>query len=314
MAFRSTVDSFDWNTLAATWECPKKGLKKQIIDFKFKSMIKATEISKCLIEISDIKNLNNRDSNYLTQSNDGKAFWTELGTALTPVDRYIEIFLQQMFVGEKSLCSIETKQNPSLPIQFVIYLKDIEFINYLFRLNVKEMYNLALKFKENGVLMFKKNYIKFAHEYFCRSAKCLISFKPFDGLTKKIDGVTPKEMNDLLQTVQLNIAACLIKENESYENVIFLTQFVDDNNQSYNAGSGNNSKVEVVSDKAIYRRAYAFYQIKMYDDAKRTLEKIPNYKENKQLLDLYNKIREDSIKEKDKYKQLVGKMFASGTH
>lgn len=44
------------------WTCSKNGLRKELIDFTFNSMTKATEISKCLVNISDVKNLEDRES------------------------------------------------------------------------------------------------------------------------------------------------------------------------------------------------------------------------------------------------------------
>lgn len=270
------------------WTCSKNGLRKELIDFTFNSMTKATEISKCLVNISDVKNLEDRETNYL--NNEGE-FWIQLGTAVTPTDYYTEIFLQQMFTGERSRCYIQTKSG--VQIEFTVKMLKIEFINYLYKLTVVEVYQLALQYKQNGVTMFKK-YPKFAQEYFCRAAKCLISYQPFDVLTESSEHVNPRDLQSLFENLQTNIAACLVKEGR-YEDVLHVTEFVEQNN-------------EQVSDKAIYRRALALCNLNKYEEAKELIEK-SNYAENKEFCGLYDRIKNEWRRSDERYTNMVKKMF-----
>ncbi|XP_055378473.1 uncharacterized protein LOC129610118 [Condylostylus longicornis] len=282
---------YDFNKNAKSYECPKKGIKKEVVSFNYQSMTKPTEISRCLVIIDDIKNLNNRESNYLSAKLKTE-FWIELGSAVTALDYYVEIILQQMFQNETSRCYIKTKAGEE--ITFIIKLIKIDFKGYIFELNLKDAYELSKKYKENGVLMFKK-YPKFAQEYFCRAAKILLSYGPFDDLSEENDGVEAELLKKLLQNLKLNISACLIKE-QRYEEVVFLTSFVEENSENI--------------DKAIYRRALALHNLKEFKKAKEVIEKSKTFRKNAELVNLHTKILNDWKTNDHNYKNVVRKMFS----
>lgn len=280
----------DWY-VGTEWNLERKGLGKKVLAHQFSKLEKPYVISKVTISIEKVDNLNGRESVYLTEDKLNQDQCMEMGTALCPVDYYLEMLVQQMLVGEKSLCTIKTKDETYISI--IISLKSIQESKEIQKLTVPEMYNLALKYKENGVKIFK-TYPVFAHEYFVRAAKCLISFKDFEGLTKKRDGMAGKDMHDLLIQVQTNIAACLLNAKR-YDDVIYQTKFVD----------GQNTP----SEKSVYRRAMAYYQMSEFDLAQKTMEKVPDFKNKKEFANLYQKAIDSKKSSDANYKGMVKKMF-----
>lgn len=284
----------DW-IIGQEWKDSKRGLYKKVLALNFEKVQKPTEISTCRVKISKTANLEDRPSLFLHQNNE---FDIEMGTAVTPVDCYIEIIIQNMLLGETSHAQIETKKSNE-PIKFEICLIAISPTKYLFQLSVKEIYELAQKYRANGVAMFKAH-PKFAHEYFSRAAKCLISFKPFDVLTKESNGMDGTEIEALLQTLKTNLAACLLQEQRN-EDVLYLTDFVD------SIPSTDVAQCE----KAIYRRALALYNVKDYDKVLETLKMVDKIQEKKEFLALYNRTKQTWKKEEDHYKTIVQRMFSN---
>lgn len=276
------------------WEDPKRGLRKEVINFRYCTIVKASELSKCMIDILHIENLDPKvhKTNYISDENVGKEMWVPIGHAVTPVDCYLEEFLKQMLTNETSKCFINTKSHGT--IIFTIRLKRIEFGGYYYEQDAIKMFDLAKHYKENGVKMFKE-YPLFAHNYFSLAAKCLLAF----GTINEIDEVlkdTPlkkKEWEELVQNVYLNISACLIKERR-FDEVIPIMDFVN--------------KQEAPSDKAVFRLATAYLNIYRYEEAKKTIEKI-DYKNNKELVQLMTKIQQDWKCSHDKDKDMVKKML-----
>lgn len=170
------ADDYDVNERLVTqiWLDEKKGLKKQLLSFKFEVMTKVTDLGRCLVEISDVENPKNHLSKLLDFESLNDEVWVQIGSSLTPIDCYIECFLKEMFIGEISKCSITTK---SSIISFVLKMKQIEFKGHHFEKSADEMYHLAKEYKENGVIMFKE-YPLFAQNYFNLAAKFLLSYLP----------------------------------------------------------------------------------------------------------------------------------------
>jgi len=271
------------------WKLETKGLRKKVLAIDFKALDKPDQVSKVVVRIDQVQNLNGRPSKFLLSPEESTEL--EMGTALTPVDYYVELLIRQMIVGQQALCSIRTKNDE---ISFVVTLEDILESQEIQKLNVKEMYILALRYKENGVIMFKA-YPQFAHDYFSRAAKCLISYKPFDNLSLKQDGVAQSDMQSLFLQIQTNLAACLLLQKR-YEDVIYQTRFV--------------MTMAEPSEKSIYRRAMAFFHIEDFEQAQKTIEKIPNYQEKKEFLQLYLRIAESWKSSNDRYKHVVQRMFS----
>lgn len=278
--------------IGTEWQMERKGLHKKVLDLTFSKVDKPHAIAKVIINVDKVENLNGRQSAYLTEEKVMQDQSMEMGTGLFPIDCYLEMFVQQMIVGETALCTIKTKKAGE-EVRVTLKLKDIQDSKSIHTLNVPEIFDLALKYKENGVKMFK-SYPVFAHEYFAKAAKCLISYKEFENLTKKEDGVAGKDMNDLMLQIQTNLAACLLSAKR-YDDVLYQTKFVE--------------TMSAPLEKSIYRRAMAFYQKKDYDLALKTMEKAKDYKSNKDFVNLHQKIIESRKSSDAVYKGMVQKMF-----
>jgi hypothetical protein len=273
------------------WEDKKRGLKKELVSFEFRSIVKANDLAKCLVEIQAVENWDpeRHRSNYLTKV--GEEFWWKLGSAVTPVDCYIEIFLKEMLTNEISKCSISTKSGT---IEIRLHLKRVEFSSHYHEKSTEEIFKIAKKYKENGVKMFK-DYPLFAHDYFNKAAKCLLSYSPFDGIDEFLigSGLYKKDFEDLLENLYLNISLCLIKQ-ERFEEVLHILKFVVEQDSP--------------SEKAIFRLATAHFHLKQFDLAKSTIELI-DYKNNKDLLQLFGKVQQHSKADDVRYSNMVRKMF-----
>lgn len=285
------VHKMEWY-VGTEWQLERKGLHKKVLAHDFTKLEKPHAVAKVIICVEKVENLNGRESIYLCEDKLNKSQCMEMGSALSPVDYYLEMLVQQMVIGEKALCTIKTKEAGN-EIRITLSLREIQESKPIHKLSVPEMYHLALKYKENGVKMFK-TYPVFAHEYFARAAKCLISFKEFEGLTKKRDGMAGKDLYELFVQIQTNLAACLLNAKR-YEDVIYQTNFVDKQNSP--------------SEKSVYRRAMAYYHLSEFDLAQKTIEKIPNYEEKKEFNNLYHKVVECRKTSNANYKGMVKKMF-----
>lgn len=283
----------DKHLIDNVWEDKTKGLRKELLDFQFTTIVKASELSKCLVEVLEIQNFNSEShkSNYLSADTIEKEFWIEIGHGLTPIDCYIEIFLQQMLTNETSKCTIATKSSGD--ISFTLRLKQIEFGGYYCEQSSTEMFELAKLYKDNGVKIFK-SFPLFAQNYFNLAAKCLLPFNPSDDINACDSDLKKEEFEELLQNVYLNIAACLLKQ-QRYEDTVHVLKYT--------------VSQENPSEKSIYRLAQAFFHLKQYTNAKNTIERT-NFKNNKELAQLMTKIDEHLKVDHDEYSNMVKKMFA----
>lgn len=277
------------------WTDDKKGLNKELVSFRYQSVTKANDLSKCLVSITGIKDLfDEHDTKYLRDVNAANEYWIKITEALTPIDCYIELFLKRMMIGETSRCSITTKAG--VIISFSIHLIRIEFGGYMYAKDLHTVATLAQRYKENGVKMFKK-YPLFSHDYFNKAAKILISCEPFETLAERESGMVeanPVKLRELLENILMNISACLIKQ-ERYDEAAHVMKFAD--------------RTENVSDKAIYRRASALYYWGKLDDARKTIERI-NYKDNKECLSLHVNISKKLAQSDQKYRCMIKNMFS----
>lgn len=280
--------------LVQTWEDVNRGLRKEIVAYKFLTLTKPTKISKCCVSLTSIAGLkDHHESTHLT-TGDRFEHWITLGDAVTPIDCYIDVFLQQMFVGETSNCAITTKSGDA--VTFQIKLMKIEFGGYIYELDHKRVIDLAHKYKDNGVKMFKK-YPLFAQVYFNRAAQLMISLLPFDKLDERDntenDTFDAMELRVFLENIYMNIAACLIKQAR-YEEALHVLKFTE--------------RPDDVPEKALYRRAMAHFMYGQLDDAKETIERT-NYKDNKDSLALFNDILVKWKASNQNYSQMCKKMF-----
>uniref|UniRef100_A0A182N5E0 Bride of doubletime-like TPR domain-containing protein n=1 Tax=Anopheles dirus TaxID=7168 RepID=A0A182N5E0_9DIPT len=170
----------------------------------------------------------------------------------------------------------------------------IEDQKYYHDLSVAETLALAKRCKENGVTMFPK-YPLFAHAYFSQAAKCLLTWSPIDQLDPAIEGAsTLEDMQSLLETLYLNIAACLIKQNR-FDEVLHVLRYTD--------------QQENPSAKATYRKALAQFKVKQYGEALATLARI-DFTTSKECVALHKQIVQTRQQEDSQYNSMVKKMFA----
>lgn len=276
------------------WSDEKKGLRKELIAFKFQSVTKPNELAKCCVAITEVNGLKEHHaSQYLRDEHRNLDYWITINDALTPIDCYVELFLKRMLIGETSRCSIKTKSGDY--ISFVIRLIRVEFNGYYYSKSLAELVTLAQHYKENGVRMYK-NYPLFAQDYFNKAAKILISCEPFETLKERDSGeADPAQLRELLETIQSNICQCLIKQ-ERYDEAAHVMEFAD--------------RAENVPEKAIYRRANALYLLGKLEDAKTTIERIKNYKDKKECLLLHTNIVEKMKQSDSNYRKMIKNMFA----
>lgn len=272
------------------WWDEERGMRKKIIHLDYSSMEKPSMLSKCHILISQIENPHGYESNYLKEAESV----IEIGYPTTVVDYFIEEFLKQMLVGEKSHCSIVPRSGPET--SFILELKLNHSECPWFKLTVKEIYEHAKKTKEAGVVMFK-NCRPIAQVLFNHAAKCLLSFAPFEALTIKTEEIDGEELQQLLDNIYTNIAACLLKEKR-YDDVIDLLKNI-----------AERSDQQPLPEKAIYRLALAHFYIKQYDEAKAQIERL-DYKENATFRNLHTDILTEINAYKTNYSSMVKKMFA----
>lgn len=272
------------------WVDDEKGLRKQLINFSYKSMKKPSELSRCLVKISDVSDLGERDSIFLQPSEPGSEQWINIGSSLTPIDFYVEQLLLQMLPNERSRCTISCKSGT---VSFVLELLKIDNNEYYFSRSSSQMLTLAKQYKENGVKCYPKHPL-LAHQYFNRAAKCILSFTPLENLDPALEGAdTIANMKSLLETLNLNISACLLKQNR-FEDALHVLEYVD--------------RQDNPTPKAIYRRALAQFHVKQYTEAIRTLQRI-DYTTSKECSTLYRNIMTTSEKDQAKYNNMVRKMF-----
>lgn len=274
----------------SVWVDDGKGLRKELIAFSYRSMKKPSELSRCLVKISEVTDLGARESNILKTGESVNEQWISMGSSVTPIDYYVEQFLAQMLTNERSKCTIFCKSGS---FSFVLELLRIDNIEYYSTKSTEQMLTLAKQYKENGVKCYSK-YPLLAHQYFNRAAKCLLSFAPLENLDPAIEGAdTITNMQSLLGTINLNIAACLLKQNR-YEDALHVLKYVD--------------QQENPTPKAIYRKALAQFHVKQYTEAIQTLQRI-DYAASKECSTLFANIMTTSEKDKEKYNNMVRKMF-----
>lgn len=271
------------------WKCPEKGLRKETISISQEISIgKPNDISICSVKLSNIVNETGLESNYLNAEASDTEIEIKMGDATTPVDCYLELFLQEMVITEKCICFINTKSG--IEIMFTVQLLKTSPIKYYYELSVDDMFDLAVKYKENGVKMFSK-YRTFAHNYFTKAAKCLLSYRDIESSRKG-------EIEKLLINVYANIAACLLKQSR-FEEVVEILSFL---NEPSNTERAN------LNEKAIYRKSLAHYSLKQYNIAKELLKKIDCNK-NSEILALWNKICNDEKADNARYTEMVKRML-----
>lgn len=281
-------------TAPTEWQNAELGVRKKRLSLHWHSIDHPTELSECLVRFDDVRGLDDRESDYLRSVEAERLI--QIGNAITGIDFLIDIVLQQMYTGETSRIEIDTRNGSQ--IAFTATLLKILSARYLYQLSAKEMCEWALARKTHGVAMFKK-WPSMAQRYFNQAAKGLISHKPFDAAKH---GIAGHELQDMLDAICLNIAACLLKEKR-YDDVLHVLA------DEATAGDGNDGPSRrTVSEKAVYRRALAHFHLNQLDEARTQLERV-NYAQNRDQHALWKTIVQQQSEYQTNYAQMVRKMF-----
>ncbi|EDV93467.1 uncharacterized protein LOC6563672 [Drosophila grimshawi] len=272
------------------WSDEMRGLHKKVLSLDFQTVEKPLAVSSVLFTVNK-SCVGSRPTKYLNCA-EMQQHAMKMGSAVTPIDCYLELLLQQFLPGETAVCSIATKTGEQL--EFELKLDRITSNTHVETLNAAEIHKLALRYKENGVAMFK-SYPKFAFDYFSRAAQLLITYKPFKTLDKKTNGIDGAEMETLFIQIQTNLAACLLLE-QRYEHVIYHTDFVETQSNP--------------SEKSMYRRALAYYHLKEFEKAHQIIERVPNHEAKREFSKLRSQIAASWKNSNANYKEVVQRMFS----
>lgn len=281
-----------------TWESADGLVKKKILNAGIFSN-KPTELSVCSIIINDthlvelpIEEIKDLRSEIVHGASKQTII---IGQACSRVDRYLERAIQTMSLNEQSLITVQIplddQETKIAELALDITLEAVKFHKPIWEWTPEEKYESALKYKGQGVELFKaKVYIDAFHK-FSKACKILITLEPINEENKPIF----KNICQLKYTLYNNMAEChLIRQN--YRHTITLCDKVlskEENNV-----------------KALYRRGVAYGNLKDYEkavnDLKTVINSAPKDKKAQEKFIVFNEQWKISIQE---YKSIVRKMF-----
>lgn len=210
--------SFDWQSC-------DKSINKRIIR-SGKSGHKPYLNSKCLFIISSINlpELLCRTSFFHSDYFNRKINLT-IGDADSELDRELEKCLTTMFLHELSEFQIKFNR---ISINFQIELIDLQFDGFIHQWSYEKKYQLALKYKENGISWKNKCDYHEASNRLSLAFKLISCCEPFISTTTTNSNATDTD-KDLLATIIylknkiiIALAWCHL-QNRTYENVIELS-------------------------------------------------------------------------------------------
>ena len=284
-----------------TWESKDGLVKKEILVPGYFSD-KPTESSVCTVIINNPQ-INNasiqesvnkiRDELHSEIINDQEKKDIIIGKGCSIVDRLLERAIQTMSLCEKSLINLTVPFDDSqnvITITMEITLDNAIFHKPIWNWTVKEKYEASLRFKLQGIELFKANRYFDAFHRFSKACKFIISLVPLEEneeLACKL-----KELKVMLYN---NMAECqLLKQN--HEHVITLCNKVL-------STDGRNIK-------ALYRRGVSHGNLKDFEraiaDLKLLLSIDPNNSQAQQKFNYFNEQWQKSVKT---YENIVKKMF-----
>ncbi|XP_046741224.1 FK506-binding protein-like [Diprion similis] len=281
--------------MTVVWESADSSIEKEIlVPGKFSK--KPTERSRCSVRIEDVNSSGLSDnpetihSDYIRPSSTGEVT-TTIGDAECRVDEYIERTIQTMFTGEQSL--VRMKLDDAFCLSFRIKLLVCEMHAPIWEWSSKEKYDVASRYKEAGVRLYKSSRIVDAFWKFSKACKILISLEPI--CEDDIEEPLRHDVENLRRILYNNMAEChLIRKN--FEHTVSLCHKVLERD-------GNNVK-------ALYRRAVARENQGDYERALTDMEKVvgfqPKNSAAKERLHVY---RRKVYEAQKKYDNMVKKMF-----
>lgn len=286
--------------MAEFWESPDKTVSKQVIkaaNFSKKPTHRATchlVIENICVNNEQVKNLREKFRSEILDGNTEKI--TVIGDANAGIDRQIERALQMMMISEKSLITVlmpgEIIEKP-ICIQFEAVLVKFEPFKPIWEWTAEEKYNIALKYKETGVRLFKDERYVDAFHKFSVACKILITLEPIPDL--ELEKTLEDNINNLRLVLYNNMAGCQLN-CKNFEHTISLCSKVlqkDENNV-----------------KALYRRGVAYGSLKNIekaaDDLRQAVSLEPLNHAAKKQYEIYNmKVQEAN----QRYDNMVRKMF-----
>ncbi|XP_017878230.1 70 kDa peptidyl-prolyl isomerase-like [Ceratina calcarata] len=243
--------------LLLTWESADKVVRKDIIKPGIFSKT-ATECARCniIIENIEVDNRSTQDKNEKLNSNvlDGlNEKSLIIGEADNEIDRQIERALQMMLVLEKSLITIRVPSediDKHSIIKAQITMNHIEPHKPIWEWTPEEKYQIASRYKETGVQLFKEQRWVDAFYRFSKACKILITLEPIADL--ELDKKLENDINNLRLQLYNNMAGCHLKR-KNYEYTVSLCTKVLDK--------------EINNVKALYRRGVAYGNLKNIERA-----------------------------------------------
>lgn len=223
-----------------------------------------------------------------------------IGEASAEIDRKVERAIQMMNIFEKSLVTITTPsqsevKNESVPVKFEITLTKCERHKPIWEWSPEEKYNIALKYKEIGVELFKSSRFVDAFHKFSRSCKILITLEPISDL--ELDQQLEININNLRLTLYNNMARCQLNQKNFEHTVTLCTKVLNKDRNNV---------------KALYRRGIAYGSMKDNEkavaDLKAALTLEPNDHTVKEQFHIYNTRLQEATQ---KCNDMVRKMFKS---
>ncbi|KAK2582909.1 hypothetical protein KPH14_008976 [Odynerus spinipes] len=287
-----------YNSKSRIWESRDKTVTKEVLKPGTFSR-KPTERSECHIYINSVEvtgtpaiNLKNELQSEILESNEKTII---IGDANSEIDRKIERGIQMMMLGEESLFTIRvsplSNENEDI-VKCTIKLNNFKPFKAIWDWTPEEKYEIALKYKETGVCLYKElRYVEAFHK-FSQACKILITLEPIPDL--ELDKSLENNINTLRIILYNNLAGChLVREN--FEHAVKLCDKVlekDENNV-----------------KALYRRGVAYGKLRNIEKAVPDLKKVitlePHNAAAKEQFLIYNKkLQEANQRSKDMVKRM----------
>lgn len=283
-----------------TWESRDKTVKKEVLKKGIFSK-KPTERSECHILIEDVEvcgtNIIGLKNELRTEILDSDEKTIIIGDANSEIDRKIERGIQMMMIEEQSLFTIRvsalSKDSDDIVVRFSITLKSFKPFKHIWEWIPEEKYEIALKYKESGVSLYKESRYVDAFHKFSKACKILITLEPIADL--ELNKSLENNINTLRLILYNNLAGCHLAR-ENWEYVIELCNKIlakDENNV-----------------KALYRRGVAFGKLgnieKAVPDLKKVITLEPNNTAAKEKFVIYNKKLQEA---NQKCNEMVKRMF-----
>ncbi|XP_067010677.2 uncharacterized protein Bdbt [Anabrus simplex] len=268
---------------------------------------KPRDNSECIIKITDVSiegmdvdltSLPDSFSRYLKVQSTSAV---HVGWGDTFVDKGLESCIQSMFLKEKSrftllfpkeISSVPIESPPEDPIvvKCTIFLDSFSQPYLIYEMSDAQLYEEALKHKNQGVELFKTGRTVDA---FLRFSK---AFKFFLFVNKAGENICADDVKHLGLSILNDLALCQFKFGHFHHVVEICAKAL-----ALDAGN----------EKSLYRRALAYIELKNYNDAEDDLNTLLKVKPHAQhVVDKYRELKTLTKEVDEKYAAVVKKMFS----